>query len=262
MTGRIIFAQILECEMTDPSVVSEQQLRRQISWLKESWSWLLRTRVLGPDPQGHRLEALDVGCGPGLVMEELGSLFNVQGLDRDEGMVEGCLNNGFRAVQGVAEGMPFEDGSFDVVYCSFLLLWVKDPSLVVREMRRVSRRWVVCLAEPDYGGRIDHPEGLGPLRDIIIDGLLGSGADPLMGRKLRDFFHRAGLEAEVGVHPGVWSTERLASEGIDEWCNIANASGLGPAEVRLREMELVWKKALDEGSLFQFSPIFYALARK
>ena len=70
------------------------------------------------------MEALDVGCGPGLVMEELGDLFDMHGLDRDKGMVGICRDKGLMVVQGAAEGMPFEDNSFDVVYCSFLLLWV------------------------------------------------------------------------------------------------------------------------------------------
>ena len=138
--------------MTDPSVVSELQLQRQVKWLKESWTWLLKSKVLATDMGGRKLVALDVGCGPGLVMEELGPLFNMQGLDRDKGMVEKCRNKGLTAFHGDAEGMPFEDGSFDVVYCSFLLLWVKEPMLVVKEMMRVSRQWVVCLAEPDIGG--------------------------------------------------------------------------------------------------------------
>ena len=141
---------------------------------------VVQDKVLAPDRRGRRLEALDVGCGPGLVMEGLGPLFNVQGMDRDKGMVEKCHSKGLTVFQGEAEGMPFEDGSFDVVYCSFLLLWVKDPELVVQEMKRVSRQWVVCLAEPDMGGRIDHPSSLNGLKDLLIQGMLNQGADPLV----------------------------------------------------------------------------------
>ena len=35
--------------MTDPSVVYELQLGRQVDWLRDSWTWLLQTKVLGPD---------------------------------------------------------------------------------------------------------------------------------------------------------------------------------------------------------------------
>ena len=132
---------------------------------------------------GRRLKALDVGCGPGLVMQELGPLFNVQGLDRDKGMVEACRAKGLTVFQGEAEEMPFDDDCFDVVYCSFLLLWVKEPKLVVKEMRRVSRQWVVCLAEPDMGGRIDHPSSLIGLKDLLIEGMLTSRGGPIGGKE-------------------------------------------------------------------------------
>jgi SAM-dependent methyltransferase len=248
--------------MTDPSVVTEQQLGRQVDWLRDSWTWLLQTKVIGTDPSERRLKALDVGCGPGLVMQELGRTLDVQGLDRDEGMVEACRTKGLSVIRGEAEEIPFDDDSFDVVYCSFLLLWTNDPSQVVREMRRVSRRWVICLAEPDYGGRIDHPEELGPLKEVLIDGLARSGADPMMGRKLRAVFERAGMAAEVGAHPGVWSMDQLSSERVEEWRNLVHISGLGPDDADLKRLELAWERALMDGILFQYSPIFYALAKK
>jgi SAM-dependent methyltransferase len=223
---------------------------------------LLQTKVLGPDRNGRRLKALDVGCGPGLVMQELGRVLDVQGLDRDERMVEACRAKGLTAIRGEAEEIPFDDESFDVVYCSFLLLWTNDPSKVVSEMRRVSRRWVICLGEPDYGGRIDHPEELGALKDILIDGLARSGADPVMGRKLRAVFERAGMSAEIGVHPGIWSVDRLSSELTEEWHNLVKISGLGPDDADLKRLERAWERASMDGILFQYSPIFYALARK
>jgi SAM-dependent methyltransferase len=195
-------------------------------------------------------------------MQELGRTLDVQGLDRDEGMVEACRVKGLKVIRGEAEEIPFDDDSFDVVHCSFLLLWTNDPSQVVREMRRVSRRWVLCLAEPDYGGRIDHPEELGPLKEVLIDGLTRSGADPMMGRKLRAVFDRAGMVAEVGVHPGVWSMDQLSSERVEEWRNLVQISGLGPDDADLKRLELAWQRALMDGILFQYSPIFYALARK
>jgi SAM-dependent methyltransferase len=247
--------------MTDPSVVSEQQLRRQVNWLKGSWTWLLRTKVLAPEGQGRRFQALDVGCGPGLVMEELGAIFEVQGLDRDESMVGICHQKGLTVVRGEAEAMPFEDNSFDVVYCSFLLLWVKEPLMVVKEMMRVSRRWVVCLAEPDIGGRIDHPGTLIGLKGLLIEGMLGQGADPLLGRKLTELFRTAGLDPEVGVHPGGWNI-RSPQEGAQEWLNLLQMIGLSTEDSRVAELELAWNEAVSSGTLFQYSPVFYAIARK
>ena len=247
--------------MTDPSVVSELQLRRQVNWLKGSWTWLLRTKVLGPEREGPRPVALDVGCGPGLVMEELGAIFEVQGLDRDESMVEICHQKGLTVVQAEAEVMPFEDNSFDVVYCSFLLLWVKEPERVVREMKRVSRRWVVCLAEPDMGGRIDHPSTLIGLKGLLIEGMLRQGADPLLGRKLTELFRTAGLDPEVGAHPGGWNI-RSPEDGDVEWWNLSQMIDLDMEDRRVTELERAWKEAATNGTLFQYNPIFYAIARK
>jgi SAM-dependent methyltransferase len=247
--------------MTDPSVVSELQLRRQVRWLKESWTWLLRTKVLAPDRPGHRLEALDVGCGPGLVMEELEPLFDMQGLDRDKGMVEICRDKGLMVVQGAAEGMPFEDNSFDVVYCSFLLLWVKEPSLVIKEMMRVSRQWVVCLAEPDVGGRIDHPSSLVGLKDLLIEGMRRQGADPLVGRKLTELFRSAGLDPEVGAHPGGWNVG-IPEDSAQEWRNLLQMIDVGLEDRRVVDLEQAWKQATTDGTLFQYNPVFYAIARK
>jgi SAM-dependent methyltransferase len=221
----------------------------------------MRTKVLGPGRGGRRLEALDVGCGPGLVMEELGDIFEVHGLDRDESMVGVCRQKGLTVVQGEAEAMPFEDDSFDVVYCSFLLLWAKKPEMVVQEMTRVSRRWVICLAEPDIGGRIDHPSTLVGLKGLLTEGMLSQGADPYLGRKLTELFRTAGLDPEVGAHPGGWSI-RSPEEGDQEWLNLLQMIGLGTEDRRVTELEQAWKQAASSGTLFQYSPLFYAIARK
>ena len=86
-------------------------------------------------------------------MEALAPFMNVKGVDIDCRNVNKCKNRGLDALVTDASHLPYEDGSFDMVYCSFLLLWVKDPLEVLKEMKRVSRGSVVCLAEPDYGGR-------------------------------------------------------------------------------------------------------------
>jgi len=240
----------------------DHQLSRQAIWLKESWLWLLRTRVLEKEP-GKRLSALDVGCGPGHVMEVMSSVMDVRGLDIDPEMVAAGKSRGLNIIQGPAEKLPFEDGSFDFVYCTFLLLWVRDPMDVVSEMKRVSRRWVACLAEPDVGARLDYPEGVTHLKDLIVRGMKREGGDPHLGRKLRSVFARCGLDAEVGAHLGVWSIDKLREETPDEWRWIEMTTEPSfDSKLQLERIRTSWDKALDDGSLFQFSPVFYALAQK
>ena len=127
------------------------------------------------------------------------------------------------AVLGDASALPFEDGSFDIAYCSFTLLWVKDPQKVIREMVQVSRRFVVCLAEPDYGGRISHPKEVADLDRYLVESLVEEGADPFIGRKLGTMLERAGLQVEMGVHSGVWSPGQLKYEAKAEWDSIVRS---------------------------------------
>jgi len=90
---------------------------------------------------------LDVGCGNGVFT----SLFSemspfVVGLDYSEHMLRG--NPGRVLLRGKGEGLPFKDGSFDVVFLSNLLHHSDNPQAIVRETARVSSRYIVFL-EPN-----------------------------------------------------------------------------------------------------------------
>lgn len=240
----------------------DRQLSRQSMWLRESWMWLLDQRVLKGWTGHKRPTALDVGCGPGFVMEALWERLDVHGVDIDHAAVDEARSRGLEVREADAHSLPFEDGSFDVAYCSFLLLWVRDPVKVVSEMARVAREWVLCLAEPDLGARIDHPEELAPLAKMAEDGMRAEGGDPLMGRKLRSIFRSCGLDADVGVHPGVWGIEKLREEAEAEWRYLElTATDAGKSEA-LASLKPAWDRAVRDGTIFQHSPVFYAFAKK
>ncbi|MBI5000285.1 MAG: class I SAM-dependent methyltransferase [Euryarchaeota archaeon] len=230
------------------------QLRRQSLWLRDSWLWLLREK-------GISGSALDLGCGPGLVMEALGGRLDITGLDSDPDMVAMCRAKGLTAVEGIAGSLPFGDSSFDVVYCSFLLLWVKEPAQVVREMARVSRRFVVCLAEPDYGARINHPAQVERLNDMLCEGIRAKGGDPQVGRKLRTVFKRAGVEAQIGAHAGVWDVETMRREMEGEWRFIEGTAAFGSDAERL-ELKRIWEESVEQGEMLLYNPFFYAVGEK
>jgi SAM-dependent methyltransferase len=236
------------------------QLERQRDWLIEHWRYLLEKSVL-KEYVPHRPRALDVGCGPGLVMESLADIMDVQGIDHDHEMVEACRDRHLPATVAEAERLPYREGSFDIVYCSFLLLWVRDPKRVLDEMFRVSRAWVVCLAEPDYAARVDHPPELEELTSLIVAGTRRSGGDPSMGRKLRSLLAGRG-RVEIGTYPGTWSLDRLRAESASEWRWAEEMVGKGMETERMARLRSVWDQALEEGTLFQYNPIFYASVRK
>jgi hypothetical protein len=87
-----------------------------------------------------------------------------------------------------------------------LLLWVDKPEIIITEFVRVSRPggFVFIFAEPDYGGRIDYPPELEALGEAQIKSLRLQGADPSIGRRLKEIAGAAGLTI---VETGVLSSE-------------------------------------------------------
>jgi ubiquinone/menaquinone biosynthesis C-methylase UbiE len=160
--------------------------------------------------------------------------------------------------------IPFPDSSFDLCLCHFLLLWVKEPLLVVQEMRRVTRHKgaVLALAEPDYGGRIDYPDVLAPAGDRQRISLVEQGADPLAGRKLRSIFNKAGLkDIETGVLGAQWSRSPTKEEIDLEWEVLQHDL---QDMVNRQEIEIMRSQEIaswDRGERVLFVPTFYAWGR-
>jgi SAM-dependent methyltransferase len=238
----------------------DARFTRQAAWTRPMRSQLYR--------RANLLRAkwvLDVGCGTGVVTEELAERTRGQviGLDNDPAMIEFARRREGRADYrlGNAQALPFPARHFDVTVCHFLLLWVRDPALVLREMARVTRPGgtILICAEPDYGGRVDYPDL--PIARWQIEELRQEGADPFMGRKLRVLLARAGLQAEVGIIPGPWDLAVLRAEYAAEWALLERtlAGHVEPDE--LRRCQEAERAAIEEGSRLAFVPVFYALAR-
>jgi 2-polyprenyl-6-hydroxyphenyl methylase/3-demethylubiquinone-9 3-methyltransferase len=105
---------------------------------------------LGIDPRGKK--TLDVGCGGGLLAEELARLgCDVTGIDPSEKSLETARAHARTAGldieyrQGTGERIPFPDGAFDVVYCCDVLEHVADLGKVVSEISRVLKPGGVFL---------------------------------------------------------------------------------------------------------------------
>jgi 2-polyprenyl-6-hydroxyphenyl methylase/3-demethylubiquinone-9 3-methyltransferase len=99
---------------------------------------------LGIDP--HRKRALDIGCGGGLLAEELARLgCSVSGIDPSAESLaaawthaqETGLSIDYR--EGTGEAIPFPDASFDLATCCDVLEHVADLPRVIAETARVLR---------------------------------------------------------------------------------------------------------------------------
>jgi len=239
----------------------DRQFSRQADWTRATRSHLYRrTRLL------QRARVLDVGCGTGVVTEEVAARTRGQviGVDLDTEMVAYAQGRGGRAEYrlGDAHDLPFHDAYFEVTVCHFLLLWCRDPAQAAQEMVRVTRPGgsVLVCAEPDYGGRIDYPDL--PLRAWQMEVLRRERADPCLGRKLRLLFALPAVrQVEVGLIPGLWDPATLRAEFEAEWALWSRSlEGMVSAEEVARVKAREWE-AIEAGQRLAFVPIFYALVR-
>jgi len=239
----------------------DEQFSRQAGWTRGTRTHLYRRANLL-----NAGRTLDVGCGTGVLTEELAGRTRgtVLGVDLDPGMVDFCRKRHGNAEYrvGDAHALDFPDGWFDLVVCHFLLLWCTDAAKAAQEMVRVTRPGgaVLACAEPDYGGRIDYPDL--PLGRWQSQALRSEGADPLLGRKLRSLFAQPSVRhAEVGLIPGLWDLATMRAQFDAEWALWERSlAGLIPDEelARVKAADLA---ATESGERLVFMPVFYALVR-
>jgi SAM-dependent methyltransferase len=111
----------------------------------------------------HGQRALDVGCGPGALTEQLVSLLGadaVSAVDPSEPFVAAAKER-FPGVDmhiGSAELLPFDDDTFDASLAQLVVHFMGDPVAGLREMSRVTVPGGVVAACV-----WDHAGGSGPL---------------------------------------------------------------------------------------------------
>jgi demethylmenaquinone methyltransferase/2-methoxy-6-polyprenyl-1,4-benzoquinol methylase len=212
-----------------------QELFAPLGPTYDRWSRLLS---LGQDPRWRRFlvsrieagsddEVLDVASGTAAVAIELARATGcrVVGLDQSAQMlaegrrrVEGAgLSGRIRLVEGSAERLPFEDGSFDGLTFTYLLRYVEDPAATLRELARVVKPGGT-IAMLEFG----LPRGVWrPLWELWVRiGL------PLAGRVISPGWHEVGRFLGPSIR-GFWA--RLPEPALlDLW----RAAGITEVQAR------------------------------
>jgi ubiquinone/menaquinone biosynthesis C-methylase UbiE len=216
---------------------------------------------------------LDVGCGSGIVTRDIANLTAgiVNGIDESKDMIHVAKkilskHDNIDLFIGDADYLPFCDNYFDITTCNLLLMWVSNPQKVVNEMTRVTKKNGIVLAslEPDYGGKLHYPED--QKVDPIFAGkaIIDKGGDPHIGRKLRYFFVKAGLQTEVGIgNNRIWDCEEDKAYYLharDFYIKALKNAGLNQNEID--NWEYHYLKSLEEGIQLNFFPQFYAIGKK
>lgn len=233
----------------------QNRYRQQAQWTRPLREHLF-TRL---EPLNHG-RLLEVGCGAGALLVELPRPY---GLDIDTSLLALAQQAAPQALltQGDAHQLPYADGSFDLAFCHFVLMWLADPLQALREMRRVVRSGgaVLALAEPDYGGRIDYPAPLASLGTWQETALQQQGARTRLGRMLRSLFHQAALQNVLcGVLGGEWVQETQANVDLEWQVLRSDLEGLVEPEL-LENYYLMEQNARQTGERVLFVPTFYAL---
>lgn len=164
--------------------------------------------------------ALDVGCGPGALIQELARRYGeteVAGVDPSASFVAAAAaRHPWADIRhGVAEQLPFDDHAFDAALAQLVVHFMTDAAAGVREMVRVTRPGgVVAACVWDFAGRRSPHSLFFDALGSIVAGIddesdrVGVHASDL-GGLLRDAGCAAVEESELTVE--------LAFATFDEW---------------------------------------------
>jgi SAM-dependent methyltransferase len=224
------------------------------------------------------MRVADLGCGVGMVTALLAYLVG------PEGQVVGIDSSGAQLAQARAElnggggnttfveasatdtGLP--RGSFDLVYCRFLLLHLADPERALREMAALLKPNGVLVCEDGdlTSAGSEPPSALGAFADLW--GRLGPrrGLDYTLGRRLFHMVQAAGFRApQVTFNQPVVArgeNKRLLELSVAEAWPAFIEAGLISAEDLARTVAEMRRATADETVLALMPRMAQVWARK
>lgn len=180
-------------------------------------------------PRGGKV--LDVACGTGLSAEAFASQgYDVTGVDSSEAMLEHARARIPAAtfVEGSAEKLPFDDGTFDAVTCAQAFHWFNSPA-VMGEFLRVTRKgglvaiWWKHLHSEDavrhVRASVYEQMGKAELSEALQGGFSTFYGAPFKQRQVRvlRFPHRSTVEQYLGYERSRMNLHAHFGGRVDEY---------------------------------------------
>jgi SAM-dependent methyltransferase len=174
--------------------------------------------------------ALDVGCGPGALTDQLVDRLgadSVAAVDPSGPFVEACRarHPGVDVRVGTAEALPYEDDAFDAAAACLVVHFMTDPVRGLAEMARVTRAGgrVAATVWDLAGNRAPMAPVWRAMAEVRPDESDESAMQGGRAGDLEDLMTRAGLRAVEGVEIPV----TVAHPSFEEWWS-PYLHGVGP----------------------------------
>ncbi len=229
------------------------------------WTRDLRAYLFERTGWREARRVLEVGCGTGAILREWTGPATLHALDLEPAALAQCGLHapGAHRVRANGLSLPYPAAAFDITFCHFFLLWVRDPLQALLEMKRVTRPGgsILALAEPDYTARVDAPPELRPLGRWQTESLQRQGADVGFGARLAETFFQAGIPlVETGPIQSR-GNESAPEEREMEWTVLeADLAGFVPRE-DIQAMQRLDEQAWANGTRALHVPTYFAWGR-
>ena len=237
----------------------DEKLDQELKWNAD-----VRDRFYNKALLTHKENLLEVGCGYGELLKEIGVKYRLKlyGIEKDQDKInfarQNLTHNQIKCnlKQTDILNSEFDDKMFDVILTNFFFGWIDDVEPIITEIHRLLKKDGILLIfnEPDYGGLIEFPNT--NLKREIIKDIRKNGGEPKIARKLNQFFLYKFSISEYLCTSFPWIPE-IAKEELYQYLNFFSEI-LNPKKFNSQLM----KVSIEKDKYFLFLPYFSYYLKK